>query len=296
MNEQAKICCFCGSSEMKLLYKGRNHPFKKDHGPFDFFRCKNCSSGLTFPMPNVFELEELYRSFDGGMIPKIRAIRDNNPLTKWYRQCVTNAFQLVSSPAKEGFCWMDVGAGNGELTVTILEKYPLSNGVAVDFHEKPPNLENTNIQWIKTDINHAPDYGSNNFDLIFLVTVLEHVMYPEVLLESLLLKLKPKGSLYITVPDFGSIAANLLGGKWPYFIPGEHLFIPSKKGIKLLLERICQSNFGAGNFEIKVNTTSIPYTVGYYWQYFGLGKPPKFVTSKALHIPTGILEASVILH
>lgn len=296
MNEQAKICCFCGSSEMKLLYKGRNHPFNKAHGPFDFYRCKNCSSGITFPMPAASELTTLYRSFDGGMIPRIRAIRDHNPLTKWYMQCVTRATQLAVSAIKADFSWLDVGAGNGELALKVLKKFPLSKGFAVDFHERPESLDNTDIQWINTDINCSPQFDSNYFDLIFLITVLEHVMYPDVLLESLLLKLKPQGVLYITVPDFGSLASTFLGDKWPYFIPGEHLLIPSKKGIKILLNKICQIKFGTGNFDVIVKTTSIPYTAGYYWEYFGLGNLPKFIASKSLNFPTGILEASVILH
>lgn len=246
-------------------------------------------------MPSAAELTKLYQSFDGGMIPRIRAIRENNPLTKWYAQCVAKASQLVVSSTAPDFSWMDVGAGNGELALKALEKFPASNGVAVDFHDRPLNLAHSNIRWINTDINNPVLDKSNSFDLIFLITVLEHVMYPDLLVESLLLRLKPDGVLYITVPDFGSLASMLLRDKWPYFIPGEHLCIPSRKGIKKMLEKICQMRFGAGNFEIIVKATSIPYTIGYYWEFLGLGGLPNFISKKAISFPTGILEASVVI-
>src|SRR6185312_12584100 len=141
MNSITKICCFCGSKNLKLLYFNIYHPYKKDHGPFNFYKCNICGSGLTFPAPSPNNLKELYESFSGGLIPSIKKIRDDNPLSIWYNQCIEHALKVYSSTISNDFSWLDVGAGNGDLALIMSSKYPSSQGTAIDFHTVPISLE-----------------------------------------------------------------------------------------------------------------------------------------------------------
>lgn len=297
MSEEIKICCFCKSGNLKLTYSDLYHPYKKDHGPFDFYKCIGCGSGLTLPLPEQEQIEQLYDSFSGGLIPAIKEIRDKNPLTTWYNQCIKRALQQVVT-ITETFSWLDVGAGNGDISFLLSEQFPLSSGTSVDFHDRPPLLDRVkNINWVKTDLNLDGGLGKiekeRKFDVIFLITVLEHIVRPDRLTGDLVNRLNPGGCLYITVPDYGSMAARFLKKRWPYFLPGEHLCIPSKKGMRIMLNEICKSNLSAVPTKIKVKSAVLPYSLGYYTDYFGFGRLPPALSNRTVYLPTGILEAAV---
>ena len=112
-DHQVKICCFCKSDQVTLQYKRQYHQFLTTHGPFDLYRCRNCGSGLTLPVPSTAQLEQLYQSFDTGMNPLVRGIRGESPLTSWYHQCKT---RCVASRFHRAICiqMVDVGAGAGD--------------------------------------------------------------------------------------------------------------------------------------------------------------------------------------
>lgn len=155
-SEEQLRCSFCQSTRLKLTYSNKFHRFKKDHGPVDFYLCLDCHSGFTYPLPHAADLTALYASFDGGMIPETRGIRDNNPLNKWYNQCVDRAMRNYPGQfAKDDvFYWIDIGAGGGEVAKIMAERYPASKGYAVDYHLKPRVLEGLdNVTWIQCDLN-----------------------------------------------------------------------------------------------------------------------------------------------
>lgn len=300
MINEVKICCFCGSERTKLLYRDLYHPYKKEHGPFCFYKCLNCGSGLTLPQPDSKQLSDLYRSFSDGLIPSIRKIRKEHPLTVWYNQCIDRALKPLHESVEKNnnFSWLDVGAGNGELAFLLSQRFPYSDGLAIDFHDQPALIRDLErVKWQMSDLNsdHNPKSiaGTQRFDLVFLITVLEHVMYPQLLLRQLLDKIEAGGCLYLTVPDFGSFASTILKQKWPYFLPGEHLNIPTIKGMQLLLEELCKQKFSHSNYIVKVNSIILPYPIGYYLDYFRMQKFSRMFEKDVIKLPTGILEASV---
>lgn len=300
INNEVKICCFCGSKKIKMVYKNLYHPYNRTFGPFQFYKCADCGSGVTIPLPKQYELVKLYESFSGGLIPSIRKLRENNPLSEWYNQCISRATGIWSAHIENDkiFKWMDIGSGNGELIYHLMNRFPESSGIAIDFEERPALIDKfPGVSWEKTDLNSRSSLekagGGEKFDLIFLITVLEHVMHPDIVVNLALSKLKKGGCLYLTVPDIGSLPAKIFKRKWPYFLPGEHLCIPTLKGMYALLEKNYFEIFGSSNDAIHVEPIIFPYPLGYYLGYFGINRMPQFLKGKVLRIPTGILEASV---
>lgn len=289
-------CPYCTSKKLTLSFQGMVHPFKKDHGPFDMYRCSNCKSLVTYPMPVAEQQNELYGSFINGFIPALGKLREQHSLSVWYDQCIRRAVkQLKELPVKEtAFTWMDIGAGSGELAMRMLEKYPASTGYAIDFHERPTSINNLkSLNWIQTDLNDkhfAEKLLYIQPDLIFSITVLEHIIYPEIFLRNLIHLVKNQGSIYLTAPCANSFASAVLGKRWPYIIPGEHLTIPSKKGMKTIMERITEGNAES----LFVNETILPYTAGYYLDFLKLAFLKKIIPAKwPVRVPTGILEAGM---
>ncbi len=214
-------CCFCDSRDLTLIYSKQYHPVNKEHGPFNFYRCNNCGSGLTLPTPSPAQLDMLYSSFAGGMDEQTRNNRDSNPLDRWYRQCIDRALRHVPFEVKPGirFSWIDIGAGNGELAKLMALRFPDSKGLAIDFHSRPAALQHiSNLQWLQCDLNNPVSINTlkqEQFDLAFSITVLEHVRDPFTMLENFKPLLRKRSLFYIPVPDYSSTAARVLKTRWP---------------------------------------------------------------------------------
>jgi 2-polyprenyl-3-methyl-5-hydroxy-6-metoxy-1,4-benzoquinol methylase len=294
-------CCFCNNKDLSLLYTDQFHKVKKDHGPINFYTCKKCHSGLTFPLPSSKQLENLYSSFVNGMDEVTRNNRDANPLDTWFQQCIDRGIHQLSKEitSKTSFTWIDIGAGKGELASLLSDQYPNSRGLAIDFHSRPELLNTAlNVDWLECDLNEplfSRWIDKNNVDLIFSITVLEHISAPGVFIKNVLPLLNQNGAFYLTVPDFSSIASRLLKSKWPYLLPGEHLNIPSKRGMNILLNNLLHElNLNDKDFIVFVKRIILPYPLRYYLMYFRLNLLSKlFGSSIILKIPTGILEAGI---
>jgi SAM-dependent methyltransferase len=297
MNNPRPVCGFCESNELSLKYGHLFHPVKKDHGPFDMYECKECRSLITWPLPLKDQLATLYSSFGDGMIPLIRDIRESDPLTIWYQQCITRATSRMNILPQENteFSWIDIGAGGGELAKMMALQFPRSKGVAVDFHTCPAILRGIdNVTWISYDLNG--DFAEKinlKFDLVVSITVIEHVLDPYNFLKNAGRLVKEQGSLYLTAPCADTLASKVLGKKWPYIIPGEHLNISSVKGMVSLLQRLQTEPMQKRAMpEAYARKTILPYTLGYFLAFCHLSFLKKVMPhSFPINLPTGILEA-----
>ena len=291
-------CPFCSGSDLEVLYRGGHHPFLKDHGPWDLHRCRNCGSLITDPLPSAEALQRLYASFEGGMIPSIRHIRDAYPLHAWFAQCLDHAMRYAGRNADPGqvFQWMDLGAGGGEMSVLLSRKFPGSKGVAMDISAKPAVLDGcTNVAWENARIGGPSEaYSGPKPDLALSITVTEHLSHPDVFLRKWIGELAIGGCLYLTSPRADCTAFRILGRKWPYYLPGEHLHIPTRKGMHALLQRLGTEAFGAGHVDVQVRAVVLPYPLGYFLSYFGLnGKMLGKLSDIPVRVPTGLLEAAI---
>ena len=61
-------------------------------------------------------------------------------------------------------------------------------------------------------------FPEQSLDVITLWDVIEHVPQPAELLSLISRLLKPGGLLMVNYPDVGSIAARLMGSRWPFWL------------------------------------------------------------------------------
>jgi SAM-dependent methyltransferase len=78
--------------------------------------------------------------------------------------------------------------------------------------------------------------AEGSVDLLTLWDVLEHTPDPRAVLDRAHSLLAPGGLLVLTYPDYGSLAARLLGGKWPFLLT-VHLFYFNRRTMGDLLKR-----------------------------------------------------------
>jgi SAM-dependent methyltransferase len=101
-----------------------------------------------------------------------------------------------------------------------------------------------------TDLGHFDT--KNKFSLIVMIHVLEHVDDPRQTIKRLSKFIRPKGRLFLSVPNFGGLTPTLFGSRWPYLLPNEHRWHFTPKSLSLLLNdcdfTVIKSETNAGLF------------------------------------------------
>lgn len=118
-------------------------------------------------------------------------------------------------PAKLGRNLLDIGCGNGYLSRALTAK-----GFEVTSLEHPLGYDpkqTLDLNLIPADLEAPLPELPNNFDVIVIGDVLEHLRNPQQLLESLRAHLSPKGQIIASLPNSGNIyfRLNILFGRFP---------------------------------------------------------------------------------
>ncbi len=97
--------------------------------------------------------------------------------------------------------------------------------------------------------------AEGSVDLLTLWDVLEHTPDPRAVLDRAGSLLAPGGLLVLTYPDYGSLAARLLGAKWPFLLT-VHLFYFNRQTMGELLKR---AGFAPLSFRAHLQTLELSY-------------------------------------
>lgn len=301
MESGEHFCFYCGGRDVRLAYLGKFHKLKNDHGPFDFYVCRGCGSGLTLPPPSPTALAEFYGSFEFGLSKFTRGLLLENPSAVWHEKFARRLADLDARAHAAGFTWIDVGAGGGEIARKLAEHFPASTGLAIDIHDRPPALADgpANVEWRRIDIardSFAADLAAKA-DLVFAIGVWEHVRRPDIFARNLLSLLKPHGIAYFESPNYGSFARRLMGRFWPYFLPGEHLCMPTLKGARLCLSReLASLGDGGRSAVVAARPVMLRYSVRFALAKFSMSGLARLVPPTLYaHLPSGAMESVVRL-
>jgi SAM-dependent methyltransferase len=283
---------------VRTTHERQYHKEKRDHGPFDLHQCGDCESAFTFPEPSGLQLQSLYGSFRDGLPDSLRQIRSDSSIDAWYRQCLRKLVRISGFDPEDRFTWLDVGAGGGEVAALLSRHFPYSSGVAVDFHTRPNQLMDcANVAWKSGDLND-PDFDrviGGEFDLVYSISVLEHVIRPERFVTSLMRAMTDGAGLYLVAPNNRSFAKRILGSRWPYFLPGEHITIPSPDACRILLGRVAD-RLGLSHLRAAVWAHAIPacYPLRYMCRFLGVPFVSAVIPKGAyLPFPTGALDTGI---
>jgi len=242
-------------------------------------RCAECGSLATDPLPSPETLAAMYSGYDGGVRGNLRQMRQETPLSAWFASIV----ETTARPRDAAFRWLDVGAGGGELAGMLAARYPNATGTALDWAERPADLASS-VDWRVADLNG--DFTAPPADLVLSISVWEHVLQPDRFVERLARLVAPGGELYLVCPDAGSLAFRVLGRRWPYYLPGEHLHLPTVRGAQRCLERL--------GGDVRVRRIGLPYPPAYVLGFLGLTHVAKLARRlPGLPLPVGALEARV---
>jgi len=216
-NKYIKNCLICGSNQLRKM-KG----YEKDH----LVRCQHCSFVFSNVKPSQEELDEVYRGYSREVT------RTKLTLEKMGHV----ALKLKNLQKCKRV--LDIGCGDGEFLKIFKDM-----GCEVFGTEYDPIAEdicrNKGIAMLGGGLMPSVDGGKQleQFDLVVLTEVIEHVNNPIDVIENISQLLKKDGLLYLTTPNFSSLERRVLLGQWGMFCYPEHISFYSPRTLNAILRR-----------------------------------------------------------
>ena len=245
------VCKICGGACENTVYLLKN--VRKDlQETFEYVKCSECGCLQIQEIPeNLGDYYDnaIYYSFQsinmgGGGIHKdlyhrIRACIKNvvvgTPLFqiyhwKWLKE-TKHRFRKIGAPQKE-MKIVDIGCGNGDF-VNQLCAMQYKNVLGIDPYLEKDCKTSLGGALRKTDIEHL----EGEWDQMWMIHSLEHVPDPQKDLTAMARKLKETGKGIIILPVCDSYDWEKYGSDWAGSDAPVHLFLHTKKSLKLLFER-----------------------------------------------------------
>ena len=231
MFEKLQECPVCQSKDLDSYKTCKD--FTVSNEKFNIVNCKNCDFKFTNPRPAEHELMQYYQS------PQYisHSNKTNSFINLIYKNVrkitVKQKTKLVSRLTEIGYL-LDYGCGTGEFLRACQRRgwHVLGIEPALVARQQAINLTQANIYGSIFDIDKQQQY-----DIITLWHVLEHVPQINETLMKIKGLLKPSGKLVIAVPNYECYDAGLYDQYWAGYDLPRHLYHFDKKSMSNLLTK-----------------------------------------------------------
>lgn len=209
-------CPVCGSSRI-TLWKRRN--LSRDLTPEDLqitdsrygvtltlYKCAACS----FVFADAAETGHLTELYEQMIDSAYGASSENRA------QQMRPLLQVGIAALPRARTLLEIGAGSGLLVAEARRLGLDAVGVEPCKSVVEVARESHGVDLLQGTFPHPMLHG-RQFDLVYLVDVIEHVADPIALLSDSTRALSPGGALVVVTPDVSSLAARLLGRRWWHF-------------------------------------------------------------------------------
>ena len=232
-------CPLCGLVEL-------NHRFEKKGR--QFWACTGCSIEFQWPLPTPGELQRYYdEQFAEGMYSVFTSAAQMKTLTAQQRLKEIGRWIPFTGS------WLDVGCADGVFVREASLKGVTAAGVELSSVGVDKAIQaGLNVRCGR--LEELPP--SETYDCITAFDVLEHVLDPRGFMDEIYRRLNPGGYAALTLPDLGSVFSRLMGSRWWFYIPEEHLHYFTKKTVAALGQK-------AGFETIHSGATYKPLTYNY---------------------------------
>lgn len=192
-----------------------------------FWSCQRCGAERQWPLWDDDELREYYNNsyVDGLYKPFVET-------PGMLAQRASSRLAQIRPYVKQGR-WLDVGCSDGEFVATAIRAGYDAQGI--DMSREAVARARTMDRPV---IEHKAEtfYSERPFNTVTAFDVIEHVRNPRVFLANVHRLCVPGGIFILSMPDLGSWSRRLMGRRWYFYIPEEHLFYFTRQNIQALLE------------------------------------------------------------
>jgi SAM-dependent methyltransferase len=219
-----RLCNLCGNVQPTLLYH---------KGGFSIVECRQCKLVYVGEDLASIDFSQLYgEAYYTGGNEQVFAnyIGEEGARRAGARRKLWGLRRLVP-----GGRLLDVGCAAGFFLAEARRHYDVM-GVEFSEYSSQYAREHLGLEVVTGTLQDAA-LPNENFDLITLWDVIEHVADPYSVLEESARLLKPGGYLILTTGDIGSHHARLTGADWPLLEPPWHLYFFSRETMSKMGER-----------------------------------------------------------
>lgn len=231
-----KTCIACGSHEISAWSKK-----EKDGIKFNIWKCKACGCGFLNPRPTREWLETVHSKSGYGLTAPI-SFDEVLAAEREYPNATVDATRLVGH-AKELLIEendltqaLDIGSGYGFFTAAALRAGFRVTAMSPGVWENNIFEQMNGFRPIESFFEDV-DF-TQQFDLVILSQVLEHMENPLGELSHVRSILSPHGVVAIAVPSFDSLMVKMLKSRDSCCVtPPRHVNYFSRRGLSMLLAR-----------------------------------------------------------
>lgn len=224
-------CVLCGSKQFKRLFSvgGKN-----------IVRCRGCGLVKTenFKEPDYkkYHRDQEYQRFENH-----------------FRNIFLKRVEIIEKFFRVPGKVLEIGCSVGILLSILKERGWQVWGVEPS---KSAGVARSKGIKVVNEVFEKASLAKAYFDLIILNHTLEHLDNPLEILGKARTLLRKGGRVFVDVPNFGSLSSSLLGRRWPYLAPSEHIHhfeprtlrkVMGKAGYKVIFESTHSGIFDLGN-------------------------------------------------
>ena len=256
---QMSSCNLCGEDNTHLVNRGRDLYLDRTD-IYILVRCHNCGLIYQDPQPTKDELVDFYPA-DNYELYSVDISAETNHSTRLSRQHGMNRRRqrIEKHYGKKGSV-LDIGCATGTFLKNMQDNGWQAvgielNAVASDYARSTLNLE------VHTGMLEDITFPDDNFDVVTLWDVFEHVINPKATLNEIRRILKPNGMVVIATPNPKSLEAKLFGPHWCGWDRPRHLHLTTPDVLSLYLHEAGFTNIVFDSFggRLKVTLLSLEY-------------------------------------
>jgi SAM-dependent methyltransferase len=220
-------CVLCGGS-VELLYDDCTDFEYFMTNPGNLARCHRCGLVVMDPMPTREELPGLYpadyHSYAQG----------GNPVARWLlRRYQRRQAALCRKHLPPGGRFLEIGCATGDVLAELAGQYPIVSGIELSEDAAAVAAARGLDVFCGTLEEFETD---QQYDLIFMSHVIEHVLDPVATVARIAQLLAPGGVLYVETPNVGALDARVWKSRWGLIHYPRHLYLFDRSTIARLYE------------------------------------------------------------
>ena len=257
--ESVPKCPVCGSTIRKLIHEKLIDYLFCAPGKWDIFQCELCTSAYLDSRPTAGTIDLAYQGYfthneidnpqSLSFIGKLRkrfanGYRNHQFGTRDYpasvfgvlianlmpnSKAISDAGMRHLPKVKNGGRLLDMGCGNGAFLIKA--RSAGWNVIGVDFDVDATKVARTHGFDIRLGGIEEINPTTDQFDVITLAHVIEHVHNPIEVLRACYRLLKPGGFLWLETPNISSEGHLLFGANWRGLEPPRHLVLFTPKSM-----------------------------------------------------------------
>ena len=228
-------CPICNSNDTSTIIQSQDYSLTQS--VFSIVHCNKCTARFTYPIPSQEEIGQYYKFVEYISHTDVKEGWMNSLYHKVRTRTLAQKTQWVQSlfTGYKGHL-LDIGAGTGAFVHAMQKKGWNVKGLEPDENTRAKALENYQIHLDASDTLYT--LPVNQYDVITMWHVLEHVHDLKPYLTQCLKSLKHNGRLIIAVPNYTSLDAKYYNKFWAAYDLPRHLYHFSPKSMSILLNEI----------------------------------------------------------